>query len=101
MNTLVTTVNSILGKAEKKIIRLPYSIGYAIGRCFDAVAALSGKKFAISSIRVKKFCANSVYNTAIDKTGFVPPVPLSEALRRTVRHEFIEAHAQDAVFYSE
>lgn len=101
MNALVGAVNKMLGKSEKIWFRLPFALGYAFGKCFDAVAAITGKKLAISSIRVKEFCANSVYNTAIDATGFVAPVPLAEALGRTVRHEFIESHENEGVFFSE
>lgn len=101
MNALVGTVNRMLGKPEQIGFRLPFAVGYAIGKCFDALAAVTGKKFAISSIRVKKFCSNSVFETSIAKTGFVAPVPLAEALERTVRHEFIEKHAHEGVFYTE
>jgi predicted nucleotide-binding protein (sugar kinase/HSP70/actin superfamily) len=59
------------------------------------------KRFAISSIRVKKFCANSVFNTVVESTGFVPPVPLEKALEKTARYEFIESHEGEGVFYSE
>jgi hypothetical protein len=91
----------MLGQPEKIGFRLPFAVGYAIGKGFDLVAAVTGKRLAISSIRVKKFCANSVYNTAIDKTGFVPPVPLEQALEQTIRHEFIESHEHEGVFYTE
>jgi len=101
MNSLVANVNRILGRPEKIGLRLPFAVGYAIGKGFDLVAALTGKQFAISSIRVKKFCANSVYNTAIDQTGFVPPVPLEQALAQTVRYEFVESHVREGVFYTE
>ncbi len=101
MNALVGTVNRMLGKPEQIGFRLPYAVGYAIGKCFDVLAAIIGKKFAISSIRVKKFCSNSVFETSLGNTGFVPPVPLAEALEKTVRHEFIESHNGDGVFYSE
>lgn len=101
MNTLVGSVNRILGRPEGIRFRLPFAVGYFIGKGFDLVAAISGKRFAISSIRVKKFCANSVYNTAIDKTGFVPPVPLEQALAQTVRHEFIEKHNDEPLYFSE
>lgn len=101
MNSLVANVNRILGRPEKIGFRLPFAVGYAIGKGFDLVAALTGKKFAISSIRVKKFCANSVYNTAIDKTGFVPPVSLEKALAQAVRYEFVESHEHEGVFYTE
>ena len=101
MNSLVANVNRILGRPEKIEFRLPFAVGYMIGKGFDLVAALTGKRFAISSIRVKKFCANSVYNTAIDQTGFVPPVPLEQALAQTVRYEFVESHEHEGVFYTE
>jgi nucleoside-diphosphate-sugar epimerase len=101
MKTLVGNVNSMLGRSSKIGFRLPFSAGYLIGKCFDLVSRVTGKRFAISSIRVKKFCANSVFNTAVESTGFVPPVPLEEALEKTVRHEFIESHEGEGVFYSE
>jgi len=65
------------------------------------VTKVTGKKFPISAIRVKKFCANSVYESAIESTGFIPPVPLMEAIEKTVRFEFIEEHKDESVFYSE
>lgn len=101
MNTLLVNVNRILGRSKKIDIRLPFTLGLLIGKVFDLAAALTGKRFAISAIRVKKFCANSVYNTSIDKTGFVPPVPLEQAIAQTIRYEFMESHEQDGVFYTE
>jgi nucleoside-diphosphate-sugar epimerase len=101
MNILVINVNRILGRSEKIRFRLPYSLGFFIGKVFDVIAALTCKQFAISSIRIKKFCANSVYSTAIDQTGFVPPVPLEKALSQTVRHEFIEKHDHEPLYFSE
>jgi nucleoside-diphosphate-sugar epimerase len=101
MNSLVANVNHILGRSEKISFRLPFSLGYAIGKGFDLAAVLTGKRFAISSIRVKKFCANSVYDTAIEQTGFVPPVLIEQALAQTVRYEFVESHEHEGVFYTE
>lgn len=101
MNTLVANVNRILGRPISIKFRLPFTLGYLIGKCFDCVGVVTGKRFAISSIRVKKFCSDSVYNTIIEKTGFVPPIPLESALERTVRYEFLESHENDETFYSE
>ncbi len=101
MNSLVVIVNRILGRSEKIGFRLPFAVGFLIGKGFDLVAAVTGKRFAISSIRVKKFCANSVYDTAIEKTGFVRPVPLEQAISQTVRHEFIENHDGEQLYFSE
>lgn len=101
MNKLLLFVKRILGKPEKINFRLPFIVGYSIGRCFDLMAAITGKRFAISSIRVKKFCTNSVYGTAIRDTGFVPPISLESALERTIRHEFIEKHGDEPLYFSE
>jgi nucleoside-diphosphate-sugar epimerase len=101
MNDLVVNVNRILDRPTKIGFRLPFAVGYLIGKCFDILAALTGKRFAISAIRVKKFCADSVYNTTIGTTGFVPPVALERALEQTVRYEFVESHEDAGVFYTE
>jgi len=63
MNNLVGTVHCILGKPEQVGFRLPYAVGLMIGKGFDLIAAITGRRLAISSIRVKKFCANSMFNT--------------------------------------
>ena len=101
MNQLVSSVKRILGKDENIGLRLPYAAGYAIGKGFDLFATITGKRFPISSIRVKKFCADSVYNTAIDEAAFVSPVPLAQALEQTIRHEFIEKHDDEPLYFSE
>jgi GlcNAc-P-P-Und epimerase len=101
MNHLVTHVNKLLGRTSQIKIRLPYWLGFSIGIVFDLLSILSRKNFAISSIRVKKFCANSVYESAMDKTGFNPPVALMEGIEKTVRYEFIENHQSEQVFYTE
>ncbi len=101
MNALVAHVNKLLGRSSAIKFRLPFSIGLLIGSTLDLVAKITRKKFPISAIRVKKFCANSVYESAIESTGFVPPVPLMDAIEKTVRFEFIEDHKNEQVFYSE
>jgi nucleoside-diphosphate-sugar epimerase len=101
MNHLVAYVNKLLGLSTEIKIKLPYWIGLIVGKVFDLIGFITRKKFAISSIRVKKFCANSVYDSGIEKTGFTPPVPLMEAIEKTIRYEFIENHNSDQVFYTE
>ena len=101
MNALVKKVKGIMGKSEQVGLRLPYWLGYSIGKGFDVVSAITGKRLAISSIRVKKFCANSVYSTAIDETDFKSSFSLDEAIVRTVKHEFIEKHKGEPLYFSE
>jgi nucleoside-diphosphate-sugar epimerase len=100
MNTLVAAVRRALGKSES-LFHWPYWMGYAGGLCFDLLAKVLRKKFSISSIRVKKFCANTMFKAAnIQKTEFKPPVSLEEGLERTIKYEFIDQIAGQ-VFYTE
>lgn len=101
MNKLIGYVSNLLGQGSKTRIRLPYIIGLLIGNLFDFAAKISGKKFSISAIRVKKFCSNSVYKSGIDNTGFLAPVELSKAIEKTVRFEFLEDHKDEPVSFSE
>jgi GlcNAc-P-P-Und epimerase len=101
MEVLVGNVNRILGRSDKVNFRMPFIVGYWVGKCFDVLARITGRKFTISSIRIKKFCANSVYNSAIERTGFVPLISLTKALEKTIRYEFVESHSDEKVFYSE
>jgi nucleoside-diphosphate-sugar epimerase len=101
MNELVSWVNKLLGKSTKINFKLPYQLGLLIGKGFDMAAKVLGKKLPISAIRVKKFCSNSVYESAIENTGFTPPFSIIEALERTIKHEFLEEHGDKQVFYTE
>jgi nucleoside-diphosphate-sugar epimerase len=60
---LVETVRSELGIADKPLMKLPYSIGMVGGYTFDVLSRITGKKFPISSIRIKKFCATTSVST--------------------------------------
>jgi nucleoside-diphosphate-sugar epimerase len=100
MNALVAHVSKILKRPIASKIRIPFYLGILIGSGFDLFANLLGKKFSISTIRVRKFCANSVYESAAESTGFRPPVPLAEAIERTVSFEFIEKQESKDLSYS-
>ena len=90
MSSLVNIVNKLLGRPKKDIFRLPYILGLIFGFFFDFFAFILNRKFTISSIRVKKFCSNSTYNSAVFKTDFVPPVKILEGIRRTMIFEFLK-----------
>lgn len=88
MNELIMHVNKQLGLDDQIKIRLPIFVASFIGSCFDFLSLITNKKFSISAIRVKKFCANSVYDSAIKATIFTPPVSLIEGVNKTIRFEF-------------
>ena len=74
--------------------------GYSIGKVFDLVASITDKKSTVSSIRVKKFCSDSMFDTSVAKSGFVPPVKLEDGLASTIKYEFVDQHNGE-VFYTE
>lgn len=87
-NDLVYHTGEIL---EKKIptVRIPYWLGMLGGYGFDILAFVTRKKLNISSVRVKKFCAVTKYDsTKAMSSGFVPPFALEEGLRRMLNEEF-------------
>ncbi len=101
MNELVSLVNKMLGRPETIAIRFPYRLGFMMAKIVDVAAALTGRRFPISSIRVRKFCSNSVYKAAVPQSGFTSPISLTEALKKTIQYEFIENHPEVHLFYTE
>ena len=87
---MVDFIQKVLGR-EKKIPSVPSVIGILGGYAFDLLSLLTGKKFAVSSIRIKKFMADTTINTdKLRKSGFNPPYTLKEGLERTIRYEFMQ-----------
>lgn len=101
MNTLVSKCNGLLRRRKNLTLRLPKWLGLLVGRACDIVAFVTKKKFTISSIRVKKFCADSVYSTSIEESGFTPPVTLEDALNKTLRFEFLEDNSSEPEYFTE
>ena len=91
MNHLVLDCYKALGKPKNHLVHFPYWLAYLGGKGFDLLAFILHKKFAINSIRVKKFCQNTYFKSSrVPKTGFVAPVELEEGLRRTIDYEFVK-----------
>lgn len=90
MNDLVHRVSNFLEKKHRTNFRMPFNLALIIAYGFDLVAKATGRKFSISVIRVKKFCSDSLYQSAVSKTGFIAPVPILKALERVIRFEFFK-----------
>ncbi len=87
-NDLVYHTGEILGKSIPTT-KIPYWLGMVGGYGFDLLAFISRKKLNISSVRVKKFCAVTQYDSTKAMTsGFVPPYSMEEGLRRMLKAEF-------------
>ena len=101
MNQLTELVCSKLGK-KIPAISFPYWIGMAGGYFFDFISFISRKKLEVSSVRVKKYCSTTQFDsTKARNTGFVAPYTLSEGLTRTLEFEFIHPKTDDISFESE
>jgi len=90
MNELIDVFYNTIGKNQKNNFQIPYIFGLMGGYCYDILSKITGKTYSISSIRIKKFCANTVINTDnLKETGFVAPYTLSEGLSRMIKSEFL------------
>ncbi len=83
-NELLQTVENFINK-KLPPMRIPYVLGYAGGLMFDVVSKITGKKFSISSVRVKKFCATTEFSSVnIQSTGFKQPYALKDGIKKTI-----------------
>jgi nucleoside-diphosphate-sugar epimerase len=101
MNTLVSEARKTLFGKNNVGLRLPASLGMAIGYFADFVAKVTGKTLPVSSIRVKKFMGTTQFASSLGETGFVPPVSLEEGLAKTLRYEFLEDNSDKRTFETE
>lgn len=90
MNGLVDHVSEVL-KMHIPATRIPLWLGMLGGYCFDVLAFLTREKLTVSSIRVKKFCATTLFDaTKVQESGFKAPYTLREGLARTLEFEFLQ-----------
>jgi len=88
MHDLVISFEEYLGR-KRTFISLPYWLGLLGGYAFDLLAFLSRRTYPISSIRIKKFCAQTIFSSEkMLKSGFTPPFSIEEALHKTIDFEF-------------
>ncbi len=87
---LVMQIKNALGDVNSSFLKLPLSLGVLIGSLCDMFAFITKRTLPLSRVRVKKFVANTVFSAekALN-TGFIPPVPIENALNKTVSDEFL------------
>ena len=101
MNELVTHVGQVL-KKRIPATHIPYCLGLLGGYGFDILAKITRKKLSVSSVRVKKFCATTQFDSEkAMSSGFKPPYTLAEGLARTLEFEFVHPRTDDITFKSE
>lgn len=101
MNTLVRIAKRELFGTDGVGLRVPSFIGLGIGYLADFVARISHRSLPVSSIRIKKFMGTTQFDSSVATTGFVAPVPLEDALVRTIQYEFKEDNSSNPTFLSE
>lgn len=101
MNELIDHVSKVLDK-HIPATHYPYWLGMLGGYTFDFLAWISRKKLAISSVRIKKFCATTQFDASkVVESGFKAPYTLGEGLARTLEFEFVHPKQDDITFKSE
>ncbi|WP_372755434.1 NAD-dependent epimerase/dehydratase family protein [Labilibaculum sp.] len=101
-------MNELVGQVEKSLSKhipsthFPYWMGMLGGYCFDVLSFVTRKKFSVSSVRVKKFCATTQFDASKKlNCGFKAPYTLAEGLHNTLHYEFINTDKDDVTFVSE
>jgi len=71
--------------SRKKPVTVPYWLAYTMALPFDLLIAVSKKNLPISTMRIKKYCTQTLNsNEKLKATGFKPKVDSKEGLRRMV-----------------
>ena len=81
--------------------RVPFWVGMIAGYGFDLISLLSRKNLSVSSVRIKKFCATTQFDSSKVHDVFKAPYSLREGLDKTLEHEFINSKEDEVLFYSE
>lgn len=85
---IVTIVKNSMN-ITRAIPTVPYFIGLIGGGVFDILAKVTGKKFPVSSVRIKKFCAETTVNTdRLLESGFKAPYTLEQGIQHMIQHDF-------------
>ena len=100
MTELVSVIQNKMNISVPKS-KIPYWLGMFGGYGFDLLNLITRKKFSISSVRVKKFCATTQFNATKVHSSFNAPYTLKEGLDLTLEHEFLNPKEDEILFYSE
>lgn len=101
MKELVNLVDNCLNNKTLHI-SIPYFIGMLGGYFFDFLGFCLNKKYSITSVRIKKFCATTQFDSSkVKNLKFISPYSLKEGLQLTLKHEFENIQNNQVTFLSE
>lgn len=89
MNELVKLSMTFMRK-NRKTIRVPRFLGLMLGYGCDLFTNVFKVKLSLSSVRVRKFCSDTTFDSNAGKLGFVAPYSLGQALQETIEVEFLK-----------
>jgi nucleoside-diphosphate-sugar epimerase len=88
---LLEITHNALGKKPSINFRIPYVVGLLGGYAFDFLSIVTGKTYSVSSIRIKKFCADTrISSDKVRQMGFNAPYLLTDGLKRMIAVEFLK-----------
>jgi GlcNAc-P-P-Und epimerase len=91
---LVLTARKLF-RVNSRLIKLPYSVGLAGGAIIDILARATGRRFPVSAVRIRKFCAETtVSGQKVRERGFRPKYSLYEGIVRTIHSDFSGSDSQ-------
>jgi nucleoside-diphosphate-sugar epimerase len=89
VDELVKIALNTLGKKQKIYFSIPFSMGLLFGYVFDFLGTVTRTKYPISSVRVRKFCADSVIGAdKLKEVEFRAPYSLIDGINKTILYEF-------------
>ena len=100
MTELVSVIESKMNISISKL-KIPYWMGMLCGIGFDFLGLIGRRKFSISSVRIKKFCSTTQFDSSKVNRGFIAPYSLEQGLNATLEHEFINKKKDEVLFYTE
>jgi nucleoside-diphosphate-sugar epimerase len=101
MMELANIARSAFGKEGVRVPRVPYAVGYMVGAMFDAASFVLKRRFQISRIRVKKFCATTQFSSAAGCYRFNAPYSLRQGIEATLSSDFLSGPSCGPLFFSE
>jgi nucleoside-diphosphate-sugar epimerase len=99
---IVSIANQAFGRnGLASQMKIPYSLGLLGGLFFDALSRVTGRKYALSKIRIEKFCADTTVSAdRIEQIGFQRPYLLTEGITRMIESEFLSKDQSGPLFES-
>ena len=86
MNELVYEIEKITGFNTPNL-KIPYVFAYLTAKILDLISLLLRKEFRISSVRIKKFCAKTQFESSKQHEIYKPKYTLIDGLKETIKYE--------------